>query len=135
LVNFIAKRTRSGCFVAYDTIQIKFLLKDVYSHFEEFLPPNAFTPNGDGTGDRFQLSNLTPAPPTAPDGVPNPNLPLDNCLFQFKKISIYNRWGKVVFSSTDRNFAWDGTNQSSGVYYYHIEFTNKNYKGIVNLIR
>ena len=135
LVNFIAKRTRSGCFVAYDTIQIKFLLKDVYSHFEEFLPPNAFTPNGDGIGDRFQLSNLAPAPPTAPNGVPNPNLPLDNCLFQFKKISIYNRWGKVVFSSTDRNFAWDGTNQSSGVYYYLIEFTNKNYKGIVNLIR
>ncbi|GAB4127923.1 MAG: hypothetical protein OHK0045_17290 [Raineya sp.] len=134
-VLFIAKRTRTNCFVAFDTIRVNFILKDTYSHFEEFLPPNAFSPNDDGIGDVFRLQNLSPAPPTAPDGVPNPNLPFDNCLFQFKKISIYNRWGKEVFSSTDRNFAWDGKNQTSGVYYYQIEFTNKNYKGIINLLR
>lgn len=134
-VRFIAKRTRSGCFIAYDTISVKFLLKDTYAHFDEFLPPNTFTPNNDGIGDVFTLSNLSPAAPIAPNGIPNPNLPLDNCLFQFKKISIYNRWGKEVFSSTDRNFAWDGKNQTSGVFYYQIEFTNKNYKGIINLMR
>lgn len=134
-INFIAKRTRTGCFVAYDTIRVTFVLQDTYAHFEEFLPPNAFTPNGDGVGDTFRLSNLSPAPPTAPDGNPNPNLPLDNCLVQFKKITIFNRWGKEVFKSTDRNFAWDGKNQNAGVYYYALEFTNKSYKGTINLIK
>ena len=135
LLNFIAKRTRANCFIAYDTIAVRFLLKDTYAHFEEFLPPNAFTPNNDGIGDVFTLSNLSPIAPTAPDGIPNPNLPFDNCLYQFKRISIYNRWGKEVFKSTDRNFAWDGKNQTVGAYYYQIEFTNRNYKGIINLIR
>jgi hypothetical protein len=137
IVYFLAKRKpSSGCFTATDSITVKFLLRDTYAHFDEFLPPNTFTPNGDGINDVFVLSNLNPAPPKQPDGVQNPNLPLDNCLFKFEKISIYNRWGKEVFSSTDRNFVWNGDKQTSGVYYYQIKYSNqKLYKGIINLLR
>jgi len=137
LVHFIAKRTpRTACFVGQDTIFVKFLLKDTYSHFEEFLPPNTFTPNGDGLNETFTLFNLQPAPPEFSNGVQNPNLPLDNCLYKFDKISIYNRWGREVFSSSDRNFVWNGEKQSSGVYYYHIKYSNeKQYKGTIHLLK
>ncbi|KOY87538.1 hypothetical protein AD998_16595 [bacterium 336/3] len=137
IINFIGKRKpNSGCFTASDTIKVKFLLKDTYAHFDEFLPPNTFTPNGDGINDVFVLSNLEPTPPKQPNGVQNPNLPLDNCLFKFEKISIYNRWGKEIFGSSDRNFVWNGDKQTSGVYYYQIKYSNqKLYKGIINLLK
>ncbi|MCU0439655.1 MAG: gliding motility-associated C-terminal domain-containing protein [Raineya sp.] len=136
-VYFLAKRKpSSGCFTATDSIKVKFLLRDTYAHFDEFLPPNTFTPNGDGINDVFVLSNLEPAPPKQPNGIQNPNMPLDNCLFKFEKIIIYNRWGKEVFSSSDRNFVWNGDKQTSGVYYYQIKYSNqKLYKGIINLLR
>ncbi|MEW6467953.1 MAG: gliding motility-associated C-terminal domain-containing protein [Bacteroidota bacterium] len=66
--------------------------------------PNVFTPNGDGINDYF---------------VPFP--------YKYVKdvdIQIYNRWGEVVFTSTDPDINWDGTHMKSkqpcsdGVYYY-----------------
>jgi gliding motility-associated-like protein len=56
---------------------------------------NAFTPNGDNTNDRFG--------PT-----------LKACLtFEKYQFSVYNRWGGLVFTSSDQNQTWDGnTNES-----------------------
>jgi hypothetical protein len=39
-------------------------------------------------------------------------------------MKIFNRWGRLVFETTDRDINWDGTEQQSGgacpdgVYYY-----------------
>ncbi len=52
--------------------------------------PNAFTPNGDGLNDFFRP-------------VINGALPLN---FQ---MSIFNRWGEMVFVSNDYALGWDGT--------------------------
>ncbi|MDX1903305.1 MAG: gliding motility-associated C-terminal domain-containing protein [Thermonemataceae bacterium] len=135
-VDFVAKRIPpNSCFIAYDTIRVNFVFGDTYAHFDEFLPPNAFSPNGDGINDTFTLSNLNPAPPTQPQGQPNPNLPLDNCLYKFEKFTIFNRWGKRIFESDDRNFAWSGENQPTGVYYYQIQYNHTVFKGIINLIK
>ena len=60
-------------------------------------------------------------------------LPPDNCVGQFQNVRIYNRWGKSVFESLDRNFRWDGGVESAGVYYYFIQYTNREYKGTVSL--
>ena len=54
--------------------------------------PNTFTPNGDGENDFYQLAGQS-----------------DPC-FDVMDVKIFNRWGKLVFSSTDPNFMWDGTN-------------------------
>jgi gliding motility-associated-like protein len=69
-----------------------------------FLMPNAFTPNGDGLNDCFgvkhwgQVSNL--------------------------KLEVFNRWGQLVFSTTDPNHCWDGTfkgvQQASAVFIYQV---------------
>ncbi|RYU95602.1 PKD domain-containing protein [Emticicia agri] len=50
--------------------------------------PEAFTPNGDGINDRFELPN------------------------EFIKdfdLKIYNRWGEIIFESFDTEKLWDGT--------------------------
>lgn len=51
------------------------------------LLPTAFTPNGDGVNDVFRILNT--------------NIKLLN-------FSIYNRWGELVFSTSDINEGWDG---------------------------
>jgi len=85
--------------------------------------PNVFTPNDDSFNDKFCVA--------------------------FKSIVkyniwIYNRWGRLVFSSNSPENCWDGYigNQkaATGAYYYKIEATGadgKKYKraGDINLLR
>lgn len=86
--------------------------------------PTAFTPNGDGKNDEFRL--------------------LCNKHQKLVDFRIFNRWGQVVYESTNPNKGWDGTYngepQDMGVYFYVItvarpEKTNITYKGEVTLIR
>lgn len=86
--------------------------------------PDAFTPNRDGRNDVFRL------PPQ------NKN--------RFVSLTIFNRWGQVVFRSTDAGKGWDGTTnnlqQETGVYVYYLQLTSLSgeplvHKGTVLLIR
>lgn len=66
--------------------------------------PNAFTPNGDGLNDEFFVQ---------------PRLIRD------LEIDVFDRWGKIVYSSQDMNFRWAGTDANGqplpeGVYTYRI---------------
>ncbi len=67
---------------------------------------NVFTPNGDGDNDFFTLINLDDYPSA--------------------KISIYNRWGKLVYEADNYQNDWDGTHYKngkdvdSGTYYYVV---------------
>lgn len=67
--------------------------------------PNAFTPNNDGVNDVFRIP---------------PNAALD-----LKEFSIYDRWGKRVFTTTNKNTGWDGTlngkKQNTATYVYYIK--------------
>ncbi|MEM6963667.1 MAG: PKD domain-containing protein [Bacteroidota bacterium] len=64
--------------------------------------PNVFTPNGDGKNDTFQMYT--------------------NMVDEIDYIRIFNRWGSLVYESTDRNFAWNGRYKGKrvpdGVYIY-----------------
>jgi gliding motility-associated-like protein len=67
--------------------------------------PNAFTPNGDGTNDVFEVFGTT---------------------LKSVSMKIFNRWGEKVFDSGDSQWAtWDGTYmgslQPTGVYIYYVE--------------
>nr|WP_293844818.1 gliding motility-associated C-terminal domain-containing protein [uncultured Arsenicibacter sp.] len=81
--------------------------------------PNVITPNGDGKNDVWRISTL----------------PVDNCSEQFRFVQILNRWGKEVFRSTSRDFQWDGDNLPVGTYFYLIQYTTKQYKGPLTIIR
>ncbi len=67
--------------------------------------PNAFSPNNDGYNDVFQI-------------FVNGNITLDQW-------DIYNRWGQLVFTTTDKNAVWDGTvngkEQDMGIYVYVVK--------------
>lgn len=86
--------------------------------------PNAFTPNGDGVNDDFEVFGTT---------------------LQSVGMKIFNRWGEKVFDSGDSEWAsWDGTykgvSQPTGVYVYYVELVyldgKKKYReGSVTLIR
>lgn len=65
--------------------------------------PNVFTPNGDGHNDVFK--------------------PFPYRFVERIQIQIFNRWGNLVFESTDPDINWDGSNLrgeplADGVYYY-----------------
>ncbi|GIV35479.1 MAG: hypothetical protein KatS3mg031_3014 [Chitinophagales bacterium] len=59
----------------------------------EIAIPQAFSPNGDGVNDFFMIMN--------PEVIEE---------IHFK---IFNRWGELVFQTTDKNFRWDGTYKGS----------------------
>lgn len=96
-----------GCGSSLDKVLVK-----VYNDFNI---PNAFTPNGDGKNDRFQV------------------LPLDN--YKLVRFNIFNRFGQLVFSSTDSHVGWDGRfnslDQPTGVYVYQLEMVSAQNKRIV----
>jgi len=107
-------------------IRLTVRIKDLETTQSIFLPPNVFTPNDDGYNDFFELANLN---------IPEENrLPDDNCASHFLGIIIYNRWGKIVFSDTRRDFRWFGKDMATGVYYYRIEFNSFEFKGIVSIL-
>ncbi|SMD32071.1 gliding motility-associated C-terminal domain-containing protein [Reichenbachiella faecimaris] len=105
---------------------ITFEVTELTVEYGQFAPPNAFTPNGDGRNDTYSLSNLTEQ---------YYNLPPDNCADQFQSIVIFDRAGGTVFKSTDREFNWTGQGAENGTYFFHIDYINTDYKGVITLIR
>jgi gliding motility-associated-like protein len=71
--------------------------------------PNAFTPDNDGTNDRFMAVCSNPG------------------IFSAYEIDIYNRWGQRVFTASSLDDGWDGTCNGkpspSEVYNYIITYT------------
>jgi gliding motility-associated-like protein len=85
----------------------------------ELMIPNVFTPNGDGLHDKWELMY---------SGKGN----ID--------IKTYDRWGKLLFTSSNIDTQWDGTNKqgnkmSDGVYFYEVKVDEKVYTGNVTILR
>jgi gliding motility-associated-like protein len=86
--------------------------------------PSAFTPNGDGDNDIF--------------------LAKGNGLESFE-MQVFDRWGGIVFESSDIEYGWNGLDASDnliglGIYLYHISVYDYNgklwvYNGEINLMR
>ncbi len=105
-----------GCENAEDAVTVK-VFNDLYI-------PNAFTPNDDGTNDIFRI------------------FPIEG--YTLKNLSVYNRWGKRIFKTTDPSKGWDGrigqVFQQAGIYVYVLEWKTPGgkelfKKGTLQLIR
>ncbi len=120
--------------VKADTIQVNLKIKDVDGSGKEFYMPNVFTPNlGDNYNAYFALEGIE----GEEGGVPldkKISLPNDNCTGRFELVQIFNRWGEMVFESTDRKFRWYAPNQAAGVYYYRVKYSNKEYKSPLSIL-
>ena len=81
--------------------------------------PNVFTPNGDQYNDYF-----TPFPETVSSA-------------ESIDIKIFNRWGQLVYETTDPMVNWDGRNHKTnkdcpdGTYFYVCEVYEKTLTGLV----
>ncbi len=86
-----------GCGKATDEVFIRV--------YKKVSIPNAFSPNGDGINDAWEIENL--------DTYPEADL------------IVFNRYGQTVFSSNGYTAAWDGktsgTTLPSGTYFYEID--------------
>ncbi len=100
-------------------ISVKLLLIDKDVDLVTFLPPNAFSPNGDTKNPTFEMSDL----------------PQENCRYKFEKITVYNRWGGKVFQSDDRKFEWNGGEYPAATYFYTVDFRGKQYKGSISMLK
>jgi gliding motility-associated-like protein len=89
------------------------------SNIVEFTFPNVITPNDDGMNDFFKIDNLA----------------------ENTEIIILNRWGNIVFSSTNYQNNWDGKDTSGkelsdGVYTYKFKTQSGQIShGFLHLIR
>jgi gliding motility-associated-like protein len=113
------KTQDNNCLQKTDSVNVKFVLIDNIVSDNPIKPYNTFTPNGDGKNDSFNLGSI----------------PGDNCKRQFVKFEIFNRWGKVVYSTAERDFTWTGKEEPTGDYFYALSFSDDVFKGIIHLIR
>jgi len=114
----IVVTNQAGCFdSAYVTVRI-------FKTNPRVFVPTAFTPNGDGRNDYVR--------------------PITAGISRFEYFRIYNRWGQLVYSSTDTERGWDGRiggkEQATGTFVWlvkAVDFTGKVFfdKGTVTLIR
>jgi gliding motility-associated-like protein len=94
---YVLTVNQNGC-IATDTVLIEVELKcgDVFV-------PSGFTPNNDGTNDLLKVRG--------------------NCIKELD-FRVFDRWGELVFQTSDQNIGWDGTYKGkpalAGVYVFYI---------------
>jgi gliding motility-associated-like protein len=118
---FASVTNDDGC-LQQDTVTVTFRYDCVTE--EDFFVPNTITPNGDGVNDFFYIEPVADV--------------------TMRWLRIYNRWGELVFATTDMTQQWDGKHRGKalnpGVYVYYLEVScpdNKPFQkfGNVTIIR
>jgi gliding motility-associated-like protein len=82
--------------------------------------PNVFKPDGDGKNETFIIRA--------------------SHRFERLELVIFNRWGDIVYASTDYQNDWNAEGLLPGTYYYQvkgigIDKKEKQYKGWVQVIK
>lgn len=98
----------TGCF-SKDTVEVR--VKDCPQSINF---PNAFTPNDDGLNDKFR--------------------PVITGKLKFYELIVYNRWGQVVFKTTNSYTGWNGKTKDqiiSGIYTWICKYQFENQSSIV----
>ena len=120
-INFVGAGTYSvqvrddeGCVAKSDEVVIS-------DEMECIDIPNTFTPNGDGKNDTWNL---------------------DFTDYESALLTVFSRWGREVYKTSELEVHWNGTSKSgtrlpAGVYYYVLELNGGDRKqnGTITLLR
>ena len=108
----------SGC-ESLTRLEIKVSVKDCID--PNIVIPDGFSPNGDGINDLFTIKNI-------------------RTLYPKFSITIYNRWGNILFEGNASKPDWDGNNDKGmkiggshlpiGVYFFILNFNDNIKKDI-----
>ncbi|MCW5899595.1 MAG: gliding motility-associated C-terminal domain-containing protein [Flavobacteriales bacterium] len=99
--------TTQGC---TDTITYVYVIRP-----EEIFIPNVFSPNNDGMNDAFNITNIQYYP---------------------NNLTIFNRWGSVVYEARNYTNQWRGTDLADGTYFYILKLDEgREFTGHVTLLR
>ncbi|MEZ5032972.1 MAG: gliding motility-associated C-terminal domain-containing protein [Saprospiraceae bacterium] len=110
----------AGCYVvvAYDSLGNTSLPSNqvCVDNCPDYRLPNTFTPNGDNQNDLFK--------------------PYPYRFVERIEMRVYNRWGGLVFETTDPDILWDGRDLSGkdvsdGTYFYVCKVFEQRVQGIV----
>ncbi len=87
---------------------------------EGFIIPSAYTPNGDGVNDVFEIEGLNS--------------------FKDKNLTIMNRWGKPIYENNNYNNDWDARNNAGAelpddTYFYVLTLDEEVFSGYVIIKR
>ena len=102
--------TNEGC---RDTTHQDYIIESV-----PVIPPNVFTPNGDGKNDQLVYLNL----------------------YQYagSRLEIFNRWGIKLYDNSDYKNDWTGDDHPDGVYFYILHVADLKgtiMKGTIEILR
>ncbi len=92
-----------------------------FDDYYDITLPNVFTPNGDGDNDTYKV--IVPGR-----------------IYECVDLTIYNRWGQIMFRSSGNNIQWDGHTTvgeacPEGTYMYTLEVNDKQYHGTLMLFK
>ena len=96
-----------GCIDSIDKIVVIYNLPLIF--------PNVITPNNDGYNDFFVIQNAEKIKSTV--------------------LSIYDRWGKLIYRKENYMNEWNGDEFPSGTYYYVFEYLKKEYHSSLTIIK
>ena len=103
----ISIKKKGGYYDCLDTLSIVIEPTDV----DCVRIPNSFTPNGDGVNDTQEIENIDQ--------------------FSTYFLKIYNKWGNILFETTDYTNKWDGTFNGkqlpSDTYYFVIDVDHEDF--------
>ncbi|MFT5601005.1 MAG: gliding motility-associated-like protein [Flavobacteriales bacterium] len=87
--------------------------------YQDIVIPNAFSPNGDGYNDTFELIGLE--------------------TFEHIKLTILTKWGEVLLTTEDYQNDWNGLINNNpladGVYFYLIDYDDNQTQGFIEIKR
>ena len=121
--------------------------KDVKVNPVKLKIPNVFTPNGDGINDFFIITLDGGGDNGSSTGDRNhrdvayeyENYEPLNRYYESTELTVFNRWGRIVYHSKDYQNNWDGGNLSDGTYFYVLKChglkQDATYQGSVAIVK
>lgn len=110
---FLTVSSNNGCGISKDSVKIHV--------FKTVVVPNAFSPNGDGINDTWNIKALNS--------------------YNDYELSVFNRYGNIIFTTKNYSNPWDGNFNGKplpvGTYYYLIDLKQglPKLKGFVLILR